>query len=644
MALDGKTGGSGDEIDLDALCAELGPPLYRLALARTGKPEEAEDLVQDALLRYLDAVRRRPIDDPLRWALRCVTHGAERRGRHGWRWVRLEETGDPPDAAADPEVLAQADLSNAALAFGQLRPRDRAHVAIVDLDNWTAADLARLLGKSESGARMRVLRSRERLALAYLKQAVGFAPLRTGCERAGVLIPKACAGTLEARRTEELSEHLASCSACTRARDELARLLRDGLTALLPVPPDLARRLRGRLTAALIGRGRRRRGWALLPGRDRGDRRRRGRLALVLLILLLCVVLVTPHGPLELPVRFQVASARGVPLLSPEPALSPPQSPALPSPLPSPPPAALAVAVGCRAAAAGTYAYLDRGEVYLCSGMGASPQRLTSTGGRVDYYWWSPNGALLAYKVAAGASTLGTVSILSIASRRLLATLWRQAIFFSFSPDSAAWISVAPAVSSTAYGGRPGFDSFEASVGRVGDQGPTASFPVAGIPGDTEPWPGNYAELPDLPDAAADEPWGVYWLADAIYLDQGGGGQMTHTFTAAGDASDPWTMEGGNLTLQDRLWGIPADSAFALHPASGDPSLYVTSGGKRSLIGQPPLAGPAETLSVSPDGLSALITDAMLYPCRQDNYLVTAGSLVIQLDADCYASLARWRP
>lgn len=643
--------------EAEGLCQELAPTLYRLALARSRQPADAEDLVQETLLRLLRALERGDqIGNPLHWSLRVVSNAVKRRGRHGWRTRELDGNIEPLNAAsAAADEIVQTRLSNALVAISRLRPRDRAQVIAADLQDWTDAELAPIFGCSASGARMRVLRSRAELALAYLRHAVGFDPQTSACEAAGTLLPRYCAENLDPRRSAALELHLSSCEACARARDDVRQLLRDAIPALFPALDDeQRRRLSARLVAAWLliqkQRGRPRPLTLLWFKRGASDAHRRRRAALSLLVLLLLIALfgVTPHAIATPPIALAVKGLRIVASPAALGSAAPPQT-AMPRPspalaLPSTPPAPAVVDL-CPAGSTGAYAYLDKGEVYLRSRIGAPAQQLTNTGGLVDYYWWSPDGQLIAYKTASSGSALGTVSILELASRQVIATLSTQAIFFSFSPDGASWVSAAPIVQSAAYQGQPGFSDFQVNVGAVASGTASKSFTVAGIPGDVEPWPGNYAEKQQyVSSIAANEPWGVYWLSDAIYIDQGMGGQMVHSFTPTGDSPSGWSMQNQNLALQNRFWSVTADSAFALHPASGDPNLYLTCDGRRSIIWQPQIAGPAWTLSVSPDGRSALITDAMVYPCRNDNYLVTADRVVSKLDSDCYSSLARWQP
>jgi RNA polymerase sigma-70 factor (ECF subfamily) len=148
---------------------------YLTALAITGRPGDAEDVVQDAMLtafERLDTCR-----DPARfpgWLLRIVRNRAlnwldQRRRREAPGGVAWDPDRGPP-AQADPalrhRLLAALDL---------LSPIQREIVLLHDLEGWTHAEIADALDCSEVLSRQHLFVAhramRARLAPEDLKEA-----------------------------------------------------------------------------------------------------------------------------------------------------------------------------------------------------------------------------------------------------------------------------------------------------------------------------------------------------------------------------------------------------------------------------------------------------------------------------------------
>src|SRR5436189_2110619 len=105
-----------EDIDFDAAAREHRPFLLQIAVASTRNPTDAEDIVQEALMRGYRAIKRFRGDCPLRiWLARIVARVAvnhhRRVARRLQRWVlfsdlqRVREDGllqefDSPDQAA----------------------------------------------------------------------------------------------------------------------------------------------------------------------------------------------------------------------------------------------------------------------------------------------------------------------------------------------------------------------------------------------------------------------------------------------------------------------------------------------------------------------------------------------------------------
>lgn len=145
--------------------------LYRVALTITGQPADAEDLVQDTLVRAFRAVDGFDGAHPRAWLLTILrnTHinrGRRRRpilftdGEHAER--ALELAGDTAPAAEDVVVseLFEAVLADALAA---LPDKHRAVVTLVDIEGLSYQQAADALGIPRGTVMSRLHRARARI-------------------------------------------------------------------------------------------------------------------------------------------------------------------------------------------------------------------------------------------------------------------------------------------------------------------------------------------------------------------------------------------------------------------------------------------------------------------------------------------------
>ena len=82
-------------VDWAKLVTENENRLYRTALAILGHPQEAEDAVQDAFVKYLEKAPKN-LENPPAWLMRVLVNGCKSRLRLQWRQVT--ELPDAPPA------------------------------------------------------------------------------------------------------------------------------------------------------------------------------------------------------------------------------------------------------------------------------------------------------------------------------------------------------------------------------------------------------------------------------------------------------------------------------------------------------------------------------------------------------------------
>ena len=149
-----------DSAEAARLVERYGQAVYRLAYARTGSREDAEDVTQETFLRL---VRADPVlqDENHRraWLLRVAANSAGDLTRSPWRKRRrpLEEAEalstpppEPPEDGALAAVLA-------------LPERYRTVVHLYYYEDYSAAEIAKLLGMREGTVHTRLSRARAML-------------------------------------------------------------------------------------------------------------------------------------------------------------------------------------------------------------------------------------------------------------------------------------------------------------------------------------------------------------------------------------------------------------------------------------------------------------------------------------------------
>jgi len=155
----------GDRIAFQAL---VGRHLGRsLGLARrlTGNDADAEEVVQEALLRvWLHAPRWRPLAAFRTWFYRVVVNLCLNRRRRA-PFAALEAAGDPPDPSPDALAMMQRDETVRAVAgaVAALPERQRAALVLTYYDGLGNAEAADVMGLSVAAVESLLVRAKRSL-------------------------------------------------------------------------------------------------------------------------------------------------------------------------------------------------------------------------------------------------------------------------------------------------------------------------------------------------------------------------------------------------------------------------------------------------------------------------------------------------
>ncbi|WP_433795641.1 RNA polymerase sigma factor [Actinoplanes sp. CA-252034] len=224
---------AGDRRALDELVAACLPLVYATVRRTLGGHPDADDVVQNTLLRALRNLRTLRTPESFRsWlttiaARQAGTH-LHRRQAELRRTMSLDEAVDLPDAAVEELTLTQVELSGyrrqVVRAGRWLDPADRALLALWWLQasgRLTRNELAEALGTTVAHAGVRVQRMRHRLELS--RSVVAALQVHPRCAQLASVLSDWDGVPCPLWR-KRVARHTRSCPVCSRAAGD-------------PVPP-----------------------------------------------------------------------------------------------------------------------------------------------------------------------------------------------------------------------------------------------------------------------------------------------------------------------------------------------------------------------------------------------------------------------
>jgi RNA polymerase sigma-70 factor (ECF subfamily) len=160
----------GDGAAFGELARRHATAALRVARVMTGGSSDAEDVVQEAMVKAYRALDRFRAESPLRpWLLRIVANEARNRRRSTGRRTRLAErvgTLSAPLVAA-PSVEGRAVADDGArrmlAAVARLRDQDREVIALRYFAGLSEAEMAEALGVARGTVKSRLARALGRL-------------------------------------------------------------------------------------------------------------------------------------------------------------------------------------------------------------------------------------------------------------------------------------------------------------------------------------------------------------------------------------------------------------------------------------------------------------------------------------------------
>lgn len=149
--------------ELDSFVRSHGTALFRLAVLLTGSRADAEDLVQDALIRLAGRLDRLGVDEQLPYARRVVVNLFLDGRRRSRRFISIRHLLGPPTRTVEPED----DVVRRSVVHEEILRLPRQQRAAVILRYW--ADLTEIETATALGIGIGTVKSHTARALATLR-------------------------------------------------------------------------------------------------------------------------------------------------------------------------------------------------------------------------------------------------------------------------------------------------------------------------------------------------------------------------------------------------------------------------------------------------------------------------------------------
>jgi RNA polymerase sigma factor (sigma-70 family) len=233
--------GDADSEERHRRVLEVEPVVRRVICARIADSTLAEDLIQDTMVRLLQARSDLSAGALVGYAVASARNSVVSHQRRQQRRERLEPKVVDADMPVDPEAAAIADQEQQAVrdALHALDVDERRWLLAHDVDQVPISDLAHQAGTAPGALAARLARARAKLRVEYL---LTLRRIHLPTPRCKPVLLALSAG--DRRRQESLGagSHLVSCRPCAALSQPLVSRRR-GLAALWPFPTlELVRR------------------------------------------------------------------------------------------------------------------------------------------------------------------------------------------------------------------------------------------------------------------------------------------------------------------------------------------------------------------------------------------------------------------
>ena len=139
--------------------------VYRLAYARTGNVQDAEDVLQEVFLRYIKADKTFNDEEHRKaWLLRVTVNCSKTLVTSSWNRRRSDEETDDSSFVTDDKQLEQWDTKSAVLEAVQALPEKyRVVVHLFYYEELSVEEIGKITGAGLSAVKTRLHRARNML-------------------------------------------------------------------------------------------------------------------------------------------------------------------------------------------------------------------------------------------------------------------------------------------------------------------------------------------------------------------------------------------------------------------------------------------------------------------------------------------------
>jgi RNA polymerase sigma-70 factor, ECF subfamily len=154
-----------ERTEFDRLAAELRPSLHRYCARMTGSVVDGEDVVQEALLKAIEALPRTALlANPAGWLFRIAHNAALDFLRQQKRRHAVLADDDVAKIAATRDPVGEREIAAAGLrTFMRLPPSQRSSVILSDLLGYTLEEIREIVGGTVPAVKSALQRGRQRL-------------------------------------------------------------------------------------------------------------------------------------------------------------------------------------------------------------------------------------------------------------------------------------------------------------------------------------------------------------------------------------------------------------------------------------------------------------------------------------------------
>lgn len=148
----------------------LYPILFRIAYRICGNRNKAEDICQEAFIKYFERGEPLPdLEQTKYWLIRVLRNLAlnheKKKSRESKAYQRLARNSRQYTESGETEVLQEETRSLVQQALDRLPYKLRSVLVLKEYADLGYREISRILGISEGNVKVRVFRARERLAL-----------------------------------------------------------------------------------------------------------------------------------------------------------------------------------------------------------------------------------------------------------------------------------------------------------------------------------------------------------------------------------------------------------------------------------------------------------------------------------------------